>query len=59
MPSNFVKDVANQTHAKKSEIEHTYKKIEQGAKKSGATNPYAVATAKVEEIYGYIPKKNK
>lgn len=56
MPNAFINNVVKDTDAKRSEAEHTFKKIEENAKKSGATNPYAVATAAVEKIYGYKPK---
>jgi hypothetical protein len=55
MPSNFIKDIVKQTGVKEEKIEHTFKKVEESAKKSGATNPYAVATAAVERMSGYKP----
>lgn len=56
MPNALVKDIHKQTGASTKSIEHMYKKVESAAKKSGAKNPYAVATAVVEKHYKYHPK---
>jgi hypothetical protein len=57
MPTPFIKKAAAQTHESKKHLEHVFKKVEKSAKKSGATNPYAVATAIVEKVSGYHPSK--
>lgn len=55
MPNAFIQDVVKQTGVSEKKAEHTFKKVEENAKASGARNPYAVATAAVEKYTHYKP----
>lgn len=56
MPNAFIKKEAKKHHTSTEKLESIYKKVEKSAEKSGATNPYAVATSAVEK---YLHKNNK
>ena len=56
MPVPFLKKLSHESHVPTKKLEKVWHKVEKSAEKSGAKEPYAVATKIVEE---YAKKHGK
>lgn len=56
VPNALIKKIHEQTGKSTKDLEYIYKKVEKSAKKSGASNPYAVANSIVNKMTRYKPK---